>query len=273
MKIAVLSFEISDEHIDEGIGPMVIDSGKRIQYIKDIIKEHKPSLLVCSGYTVDTNQDLDNLVSKLKEIKTDSALLVEVKIDEDVVSSGHSEKYSNNKIIRGKHKMFFIDTNQKVKDLGPQYFATTNDLESKIGKELIEDFDNNIEQRKFTIDNKNVFALICGELSAIKGRDDIIYRSDKIKEAIQNADIILNPTHDCMANYGTLIAKRKFLSEKIDDRTRVYINSSNWNSFKKQKPLTNSFMQNFYINGEKMNSEAKLSENKDYLLSIEEVTF
>ena len=69
-----------------------------------------------------------------------------------------------------------------------------------------------------------------------------------------DADIVVNPTHDLMGNAGTLIAKRKWLSQPVNDRNRVYISASNWNSRgpkgRKQSPNSET-LHTVYLSGEK----------------------
>ncbi len=272
MKIATLSFEIRGEE-------MAISGSERIKIIVNTLKSTKPELLVTSGFSLDDNKDLENLKNILKKSNNKSWILVEVKKEDLIVKNGHplNNEYPQQNIVTGTHNLFIIDNNNEILNLGPQYFAQSSEVTGKKNKYRILEFDNILENRQFYINNKKVLVLNCGEINSIQGRDNITYISDKVKKFIESSDIILNPTHDCMANYGTLSAKRKFLSSRAN-KNALYINSSNWNTQKmrsnediiKQNPK-NSFMQNLFFNGEKVKMKRKIS--SDYLLHVSDLKF
>ncbi|ONF96981.1 hypothetical protein SPHI_11790 [Sphingomonas jeddahensis] len=73
------------------------------------------------------------------------------------------------------------------------------------------------------------FALICGELNIVHGRERPHFLDDAAREAIAAADIVINPTHDRMSNAGTLQAKRSLLSRPhANGAARTYVSVSNW---------------------------------------------
>ena len=74
-----------------------------------------------------------------------------------------------------------------------------------------------------------VFALICGEIKLVLGREEPRFAFEVAADHILGSDIIVNPTHDRMSNAGTLHAKRIFLSQRSsDNRDRIYVSCSNW---------------------------------------------
>jgi len=275
MKIATLSFELKKDK-------MALTGVERGEIIMDVLKKVNPDLLVCSGYSLDTNADLQFLQQGLRKMISRSTILVEVQHDSNIIKNGHPLKNKYPDLTHpGSHNMYIIKPDGELVNLGPQYFSQGADLNGKANKFRIHEFDNILENRIFEINGRKVLVLCCGEINVIEGRDHILFRSEKIEKSILQADIILNPTHDCMANYGTLIAKRKFLSLRTDNRNALYVNSSNWNSNKsnpnkpekvtRQNP-NNSFMQNLYLNGVKIAMEKEIGEGK-YLLSIVDVDF
>lgn len=276
MKIATLSFELRGNE-------MAICGSERIKIIVDVLKKVNPDLLVCSGSSLNKSDDLFELQNILKSMRSRSTVLVEVQHDSDVEKNGHplKNKYPDVK-HPGSHNMYIIKPEGDLVNLGPQYFAQGTDLNGKTKKFRIQEFDNILKNRTFEINGRKGLVLCCGELNAIEGRDNILYRSNNIKKYIIQADIILNPTHDCMANYGTLKAKRKFHSIRTGNRDAVYINSSNWNSNKinletnkvtKQNPNSNSFMQNLYKNGKKIEMHKEFDKEGKYLLHYIDVSF
>jgi hypothetical protein len=263
MKIITLSFELNNNN-------MVLDKTKRVSIISETVKSEKPDLLVTSGYSLEDNDDLENLQLELKNIQSESWLLVEVAKEESIIKYGHPlvNKYPNNNLEPGTHNLYVITNENKLLNLGPQYFAQSQQVTGQKNKYMIEEFENILDNRVFKIKEKNVLVLCCGEINSIQGRDNINYISEKVKRFIEDSDIILNPTHDCMANYGTLKAKRIFLSQR-EDKNAIYLNSSNWNTYKNQNPDKNTFMQNIYRNGEKIEAEKRLE--KEYLMHLAEI--
>jgi hypothetical protein len=257
MKIATLSFELRNTE-------MALTGVQRVEIIADIIKKHKPELLLCAGWAVETDVDLVNLATKCKSVGSTTTTLVEVK---NALKGDHG--------FPSSHKMNVITDSNSIIELGRQYFASSGELNSDNAAELVRNLENNIKNRMFKVKEYNCLALCCGELNIIQGRDCPTVRSKIIEEALFNADIVLNPTHDGMANYGTLMKKRGFLSQPMNKRNRMYISSSNWNTQKprqvkiggvekhiKQSP-SGAFMQSVWMNGEsKMLDDHKFHDNE-----------
>lgn len=252
MKITTISFEIQDQ-------TMAVSSNQRIEFILKAVKKEKPDLFLTSGYSLDTNADLNNLVEKLTSEKLSTNILVEVKVDDIVIKNGHPlQKSSKKKIFEtGTHCMYLIKRNYEVIRLGAQIFAQSQEVSGKDKFVYINKFHEQLNNRTFDIEGKKAFALCCGEINTIQGRDNIKFISSQTESILKSCDIIMNPTHDIMANYGTLKAKRKFLS-KMNHNNSIYISSSNWNTHKtlsngkvRIQNQRNSFIQNVYQNGMK----------------------
>ena len=269
MKIATLSFELQDDN-------MAISSDQRAQTIVDIIEKNKPELLLCAGWAVETKEQLIDIARKCKVIGSTTTALIEV---ENIVINPEPE------FIKRNHKMHVISNSNELIELGEQCFRSSSQLnEDKTGT-LISSLEENIQKRMFKLNDYNCLALCCGELNILQGRNNISVRSKKIEQAILEADIVLNPTHDGMANYGTLKKKREFLSQSINNRNRIYINSSNWNTkkqrktklgevkkFAKQSPM-GIFMHSVWVDGKRVDEQIIHDSKNEYHLRIYNINF
>lgn len=275
MKIATLSFEIKGDK-------MALSASRRIEIILNTLDSIHPELLVTSGYSLRDNEDLQYLQDELKKRGNKTWVLIEVEKEELIMKNEHplKNKYPHLDINTGTHNLYVINNNNEILNLGPQYFAQSSEVTGKKNEYRISEFEKIIQNRVFNINDKKVLVLCCGEINSIQGRNNITYISDKVKTTIESSDLILNPTHDCMANYGTLTAKRKFLSFRGSEKKTWYINSSNWNSQKiikdgkiiKQNPKSNSYMQNLFFNGEKIEMKREIL-SEEYLLHVSNLKF
>jgi len=219
MKIGTLSFELKGEE-------MALSGLDRIKIILEVAKTYRPDFILCSGYSLENNENLIELESKLKEQDNKTTILVEVKNDIDIQNNGHPVKDSDS-----THKMFIIDPKSGIKELGVQFFSTSEELDKDSNRILLKEFEKHFDSRIFNIGDYKAIALCCGELNVFKG---IICRSKEVERKIFDADIIVNPTHDRMGNGGKLKTKRENLSKQLNNKNRCYISSSNWNTQKKR---------------------------------------
>lgn len=267
MKVVTLSFELRGDK-------MALSGSERASIILKVIKKERPKLLVTSGYSLETNKDLENLIKKLKGINNNSWILVEVKEDDNIIDNHPlTKKYPEMHYEVGNHNLYLIDDNNSIKNIGPQYFATRDEISGRNNPRGLE-FEQALKSREFSIGDKRVIPLICGEINAIRGRDNITFVSEVVEKIIEQSDIVLNPTHDIMANYGTMKNKRKFLSVR-NGKEALYINTANWNTGKarKQNPKTNRHMQNVYLNGNMETTKTCYALDEGYVLNIAEIDF
>ena len=267
MKIGTLSFELKDKE-------MALSGSDRIKIITEVATTYNPEFILCSGYSLENNENLIELESKLKEQGNETTILVEVQHDIDIQNNGHPVKDSDS-----THKMFIIDPGSGIKELGAQFFVTSGELDKKPNnKILLNEFESHFDSRIFNIGKHKAVALCCGEINIIKGRDNVICRSSKVEKAINSVDVVVNPTHDRMGNGGTLKAKREYLSQQISDKSRCYVSSSNWNTEKRssqgkiirQKPTLT--IHTLYFNGARQEMEQCHTGKYEFrLLDIEEL--
>ena len=207
---------------------MTLAGRKRVTYILDLAKENKPDLLACAGWSLCSIDDLTKLADKSINIGH-TTYLVEVHHDSDLFRRGHplSHLYRKPEDIPS-HVIYAINGGHSTR-LGTQLFATSGELNSAQGSERLKALENSTESRIFTVGDKTAFALCCGELNVLKGRNSVACRSYTLDSKLRSVDITVNPTHDLMGNGGTLKAKRKHLSIPENGRSKISISISNWN--------------------------------------------
>ena len=192
----------------------------RLECIIEAIEKFKPDLLVCAGWSLETDEDLDNLRIDPRVKQRKGYAIVEVQ---------KSSATCLDPALR--HRMFVLDPEGNVKSCGPQIFARSSEMNGELGECLNRRLLDHAEEKTFRAGNLTISCLCCGEINAIRGREEPEFVCSDVGEWLEKADIILNPTHDRMGNSGTLKEKRKRLSQQgLDGRPRAYISVSNWNS-------------------------------------------
>lgn len=234
MKIGTLSFERQGNE-------MALASKERAHIIYDTFRRHMPDLLLCAGWSVDTIDDLNTLEQKLVPYFLSNGVVVEVRHGD---GSG-AERNGN---------FSFLLTRDGHLPLGQQVFKTRADLSDK---KLVAEYERTFDTKVASIRGKRMVNLCCGEINILSGRETV--KPLAMGDALLKADIVLNPTHDRMGNGGTLGAKRKWLSQKVGQRNRVYVSASNWNTKKEiggnlqvtrvQKPNSRT-LHTVYVSGQ-----------------------
>jgi hypothetical protein len=235
LKLGTLSFERRRDQ-------MVLPVAQRRECIAHITGKYGPDLLLCAGWSLETDADLDELIHDTRISTTATILIVEVRD-----STGAPEQTIQT------NRVYLIGPNNYVRSLGWQAFVESAELKAENGASRLALFEKFIPEKSATVGGKKLFVLCCGEINVLEGRNPpITVRSAIANEALANADIIVNPTHDRMGNAGTLLAKRAWLSRRVDARERVYVSASNWNSLqnngKKQTPSRT--LHTVFVSGE-----------------------
>ena len=225
MQIGTLSFEIQGENSDKR---MVLSSAERREIIACVADKYSPDLLLCAGFSLDDNDDLDQLAQDRRVSGGGTFLIVEVQTDRELKAARDSGKQSINFPL---HRIYLIVPGKSAQPLGRhQVISQSKELSGQTRKTRIDEFEKTIPDRQASIEGHKLFALCCGEINVLKGRDEIQVQVPAAGPALIGADIIVNPTHDLMGNAGTLVKKRAWLSRRSKGRNRVYISASNWNS-------------------------------------------
>ena len=222
---------------------------ERLECIVEAIDKFRPHLLVCAGWSLETDKNLDHLRIDPRVKQWKGYAIVEV------------QKSSATCLDPAlPHRMYVLKPEGNVESLGPQLFARSSEMNGELGEgrnTLLLDYK---EEKTFRAGYLTISCLCCGELNAIRGREEPKYVCRDVGEWLDKADIILNPTHDRMGNPGTLDKKRKFLSRQgLGGRPRAYISVSNWNSRpvskspdRRPKPRQNPdqpYLHTVYLNG------------------------
>lgn len=222
LKIGTLSSELQGSQ-----GMRLIREGKSATVIKEVIQTHRPDILVTAGHSLGTVMDLEELNCTLKNTDWNGIIFVEVAHYFHGLSPIKSLLPTNN------HCLFAWTRASGWKYMGRQYFATSQQVRTALentdasGHE-IDAFIKTLPDREITFRNLRFGGLICGEINSLQGRNSVAPRTPEIGNWLRSLDVIVNGTHDMMGNAGTLIAKRKWLSQG----GRLYLSASNWNSMK-----------------------------------------
>jgi hypothetical protein len=195
-----------------------LKASDRIARICDSVRSRDVTLLACAGWSVECADDVHTIASQLACMAKETHVLIEVQNDK------HAELPPE----KCKHAMYWIYPDGKIAFLGKQHFATRGELNDVGGGRLLESFEANLHPRTVTAGELKIMALCCGELNILQGRHEVTCLTENANAALDDADIVINPTHDLMGNGGTLKAKRRYLSRMIDGRSRVSVSVSNW---------------------------------------------
>ena len=173
--------------------------------IQKIIQEREPDILLCAGYTI-SNKVLPAILKTTKTTKT--TIVLEVYDD-----------YKDNRM-----KNLIIQGGEPINP--PSTICFVNNCQAQ-AKCCVNDLDNQISQRNFKISDKNVFLLICGEVTAVhcvRGEQTRFRNSitKELKNAIDKSSIRLNPNHTYMKPCS--LRQGKFLSMY----GKIYVRVANW---------------------------------------------
>lgn len=199
-------------------GPiMLLRPSERRRLILAASDAYQPDLLVTAGYGLHDRRQLHQLAAALAEDPRPGTIITEVHHD------GRAKKS-----IGQSHAMWAIDGDGELHRFGRQAFATSREAARDGGCRVVK-LRRKLTQRGWDTDVGRVFALVCGELNVVRGREQPRFIDPDIESAVMQAEIVANPTHDRMSNAGTLDAKRRLLSRPhADGRSRVYVSCSNW---------------------------------------------
>jgi hypothetical protein len=194
-KIGTLSFPVRGE-------PFCKPVSDNAALIAETVEKRHPSLLLCAGWSVLTEQSLDAIVAATQQVKT--IVVLETTCPTPVyfrIANGHALR------------------------MGKQFFSTREDTEDESGPRGLADA---LPERSFSFRHRDALLLNCGEVMVVHGRESVAFywsMPEVLREAVRApAVMILNPTHTRMGNCGTVKAWRKYLSSG----RRIYVSASNW---------------------------------------------
>lgn len=196
---------------------MVLPPGDRVRLILAASNAFAPDLLVTAGYAIHNRKHLRHLADEIATNTRAGTIITEVHHD------GHAQRP-----IGRIHAMWAIRGDGELHRFGRQVFATSKEARDPDENSLAR-FQKQLALRTLHLPKITVFALICGELNIVHGRQHPRFLDEAARTVIEAADIVINPTHDRMSNAGTLQAKRSLLSRPhAGGAARAYISVSNW---------------------------------------------
>jgi hypothetical protein len=198
-KIGTLSFPVLGKSIYPG----------NTALITGVIQKRKPSLLLCAGWTVPTEQSLDAIIAVTRQVKT--VVVVETTSPPPV---------------------YIRITDGCPVSMGEQFISTREESDDE---SLLCGLADALPERSFTFCQRDAILLNCGEVMVVQGRDHVEFHRS-VPQVLQDAvrapaAMILNPTHTRMRNCGSVQAWRKYLS----GGGRIYVSASNWDVLNGQR--------------------------------------
>lgn len=196
---------------------MLLRPSERTRLILAASDAYAPDLLVTAGYALHDRKQLHRLAAEIADDERDGVIIAEVHHD------GRPQRQPGR-----SHAMWAVDGDGAPHRFGRQAFSTMKEATQANGKPLAR-LHRQLPDRVIGVGGYSVFALVCGELNLVRGRETLSFVDAEAGAALLAADIVVNPTHDRMSNAGTLDAKRRFLSQPhADGRARAYVSCSNW---------------------------------------------
>lgn len=243
MKIGTLSFA---RDVIAGTYQPVLPSRDRLKIITSVIETHKPDLLLCACDSVDSPSDAEKIRAAVKKRQT------HVVIDMDSKPVGKKKKgageYTNSAHL--------ISPDREIQSFPLQKMSHSNERSPRIWGALAEGpiYSILVGDRHYKI-----FLLNCGEVYALPKREVLedprtlfaerqrIPSLNDFLNQMAKADIILNPTHDRMGNWGGALSSRRAYLSHLSE-SKMYISCANWNIAKGHR-ATNPTLHTIYING------------------------
>jgi hypothetical protein len=208
-RIGTLSFPVRGEPVYQAVSD-------NTDLIAEIIKKRRPSLLLCAGWSVPTEQNLDAIIAVTRRVKTVVVLETTVVLE----TASPTLVY------------FRIADGRRVR-MGEQFFSTREETEDE---SLPRGLAAALPERSFMFCQRTALLLNCGEVLVVRGRNHVEFYGSvpqALREAVRAPTVmILNPTHTRMGNCGTIQAWREYLS----GGGRLYVSASNWDVAKGQRP-------------------------------------
>jgi hypothetical protein len=194
-KIGTLSFPVRGR-------PYCEPTCDNTDLIGEIIKKRQPSLLLCAGWSVPTEESLRAFIAVTEQVT--SIVVLETTWPKPV---------------------YFRIADGRAFRMGEQFFSTRDDTEDESGPRRLADA---LPERSFSFWERDALLLNCGEVMVVCGRNSVEFHWS-VPQALQSAVraprvMILNPTHTRMGNCGTIKAWRQYLSSG----GRVFVSASNW---------------------------------------------
>lgn len=189
-------------------------SEKRIAFL-EIFNHAKSDFVLFAGHTFDSINDLDKISAKLANKHVIAFL--EVKDFGARNLTNWLFRIEKNKILNCHTHQIFTDSVEINKN-------------SYCAEQLLHEL---LTNRSFTVNDKKICLLICGEINILKNlqsddnRVEFRINDEALKKSFraicQATDIFINPLHSPMGNQGKMHKRREFLSSKC----KAYFSTAN----------------------------------------------
>ena len=210
----------------------------RLRNTAKIINSSKADLILFAGHTLASHHDVDELNTLIYNDKT--IAVIEVK------------KNAISVLNPVRHSLFLL-RNGAVKDMFThQLFSDSKNISkyTELGVHLMCELET---RRSFSVDNKTVSVIQCGENNILRNiqsegnrsvfrfEDDAML-NQRFVDILNHTDIILNPIHSPMGNQNKMCKRREFFSANH----RAYFSTAN---YKDDEAIYNKSVQYACVNG------------------------
>lgn len=231
-------------------------ANSKLYHTIDIINSSTADLILFPGYTLSSHYDIYELNSHVKNTRTTAIL----EVKENTISELNPIRHSLFLLQSGIAKDMY--THQIFKD------STSISAHPELAEHLIFELET---RRKFSIGNKNIAVIQCGENNILKNiqseGNKTVFRFEnnpklhhRFLEFLNKTDIILNPIHSPMGNQPKMHKRREYFS----NNNRVYFSTSN---FDDENSINNKSIQYAYINGKKLDpSNIEIGKKNSYII-------
>lgn len=217
----------------------------RLDAIVTEVRDVEPDLLVCAMDFLGSQADVMVLATQLAQFRHQTIVVV------DAVPRHRKPKIGKKKGGLAKRSpLMVIEPRELPRELARQLIAEASEKSAKTYSDLVQQ----LGIRDLRVKGLRVSCLCCGEinfltLSRTGGQPFFDNRFPEVARHFNEADIILNPTHDLMmARPWITEAKRRFLSRQIKCRSRCYVSVSNWDTTRRGQKRTVQELHTVYVN-------------------------
>ncbi|WP_181307418.1 hypothetical protein [Rufibacter sp. XAAS-G3-1] len=217
-----------------------LTSSEKRNSLIEIFNNSKSDLLLFAGHTLNDISDIEKIRDKIDNKST--VAFFEVKNFGARELTNWAFKIENNKILSCHTHQIFTDSSEINKN---KYCA----------EQLLHELTSN---RKFTVKDKRISLLVCGEINILKNiqsednRVEFRVQDKELRKSFDSilaqTDIFLNPLHTPMGNQGKMEKRRTFLSAK----GKAYFSAANMDN---EAVLENRKLHYAFANGNEIVGE------------------
>lgn len=236
-----------------------LKNNKRLKIFIDVINNSDADLILFPGHTLRNEDDVDYACAQL--LNTKPFVVFELK---DAYPANFL--HTNNELYIYKDGVIYdMHTNQ--------LFAQAEHIEGN--DILMSKFFDELPRRTFTVCNKKITILQCGETSLLKckrGNDnqaefrfkDNMLLNTRYNDMVSSTDIFLNPIHIAQGGRQWLYKQKRIV---FSSENRYYLSTSSLDEQSKGK-LESKRIQYIFHNGKQILIDAEISSDNSYVSRI-----